>query len=168
MVGLIVRVKCDFRFSFKKLNWSTFVCIVLLMSTLLNTFDFAECSANFNLWMCLKCGKLNCSRYANGHALRHYELNNEHEITISTETTSVYWFVISLDWICNHNCPCGQVDDHTCWPGLASYWFVSFPFFRRQRHRPWSFILVISFCYCHPVLREQFHAQMIQIKYTLY
>ncbi|KAK7573320.1 hypothetical protein V9T40_010511 [Parthenolecanium corni] len=52
----------------------------------------SDCSANYNLWMCLTCGKLSCSRYANGHALRHYELNNEHKITISTETTSVYCY----------------------------------------------------------------------------
>lgn len=55
-----------------------------------------ECSHSHSLWMCLTCGKLYCGRYVNGHALQHYQIHNDHKVTISTETASLYWFVFIL------------------------------------------------------------------------
>lgn len=90
---------------------ATFQSIKLLHSRLLfpgvikiecKYFEFVvECSTSHSLWMCLTCGKVNCGRYVNGHALKHYEVNNDHKVTLSTESASLYWyspFVIDGDF----------------------------------------------------------------------
>lgn len=57
----------------------------------------SECSHNHSLWMCLTCGKLYCGRYVNGHALQHYQVHNDHKLTISTETASLYCYKCDND-----------------------------------------------------------------------
>lgn len=57
----------------------------------------SECATNHSLWMCLTCGQLSCGRYVNGHALKHYEIHNDHRITISTDTASLYCYKCDND-----------------------------------------------------------------------
>ena len=37
-----------------------------------------KCEEKKNLWICLHCGKSFCSRYINGHFIRHNKENKEH------------------------------------------------------------------------------------------
>jgi len=49
------------------------------------------CNDNTENWMCLQCGKTNCSRYVQGHAAQHYG-DTEHPIGVSFTDLSVWCY----------------------------------------------------------------------------
>ncbi|XP_053664790.1 ubiquitin carboxyl-terminal hydrolase 3-like [Anopheles marshallii] len=51
-----------------------------------------ECSISKDNWMCLQCGAVLCGRYDNGHALKHSNMNKNHNICMNTSNQSVYCY----------------------------------------------------------------------------
>ncbi len=49
------------------------------------------CKAEEN-WLCLSCGKVLCSRYANKHMLEHYEKNQTHCVVLSFSDGSFFCY----------------------------------------------------------------------------
>jgi ubiquitin carboxyl-terminal hydrolase 5/13 len=51
-----------------------------------------ECNLSSNLWLCLTCGHLGCSRNqmggveGNSHGVEHYEKNKDHPLVVKTGT----------------------------------------------------------------------------------
>eukprot|EP01122_Echinamoeba_exundans_P007554 TRINITY_DN2349_c0_g1_i3.p1 TRINITY_DN2349_c0_g1~~TRINITY_DN2349_c0_g1_i3.p1 ORF type:complete len:170 (-),score=31.27 TRINITY_DN2349_c0_g1_i3:35-544(-) len=59
------------------------------------------CADKTENWVCLHCGQVNCSRYVNSHASKHYE-DTQHGIAISFSDLSVWcylcdWYIASPD-----------------------------------------------------------------------
>lgn len=52
----------------------------------------AECSISKDNWMCLQCGVVLCGRYDNGHALKHSNTNQNHNICMNISNQSVYCY----------------------------------------------------------------------------
>ncbi|BES88144.1 ubiquitin carboxyl-terminal hydrolase [Nesidiocoris tenuis] len=51
----------------------------------------ADCSTSRHSWLCLHCGNVRCGRYANAHALAHFE-KHSHAVCIDCENLSVYCY----------------------------------------------------------------------------
>ena len=41
------------------------------------------CSVNGEVWLCLKCAEIHCSRYVEGHMAKHYSENPDHMLAFS-------------------------------------------------------------------------------------
>ena len=54
-----------------------------------NTCMEEGCDSTENLWMCLICGNIGCSRYTDGHAFRHF-LDTQHTYVMELETQRVW------------------------------------------------------------------------------
>eukprot|EP01135_Chromosphaera_perkinsii_P011360 Nk52_evm5s2391 gene=Nk52_evmTU5s2391 len=54
-----------------------------------NVCSEAGCDSQDNLWMCLICGNIGCSRYTDGHAFRHF-LDTQHTYVMELETQRVW------------------------------------------------------------------------------
>jgi len=54
--------------------------------------ECAECGARDNLWMCLICGHVGCSRYGAGHAAKHFK-ESHHPFAMEVETQRVWDYV---------------------------------------------------------------------------
>ena len=50
------------------------------------------CGAHDNLWMCLICGHVGCSRYGAGHAASHFR-DSHHPFAMEVETQRVWDYV---------------------------------------------------------------------------
>ncbi|XP_040163528.1 ubiquitin carboxyl-terminal hydrolase 3-like [Anopheles arabiensis] len=51
-----------------------------------------ECSISKDSWMCLQCGAVLCGRYDNGHALKHSNAHQNHNICMNTSNQSVFCY----------------------------------------------------------------------------
>lgn len=59
-----------------------------------NALSCAACRTNRSLWVCLSCGSINCGRYINAHAKKHYEEYSPlHSICLDVESLAVYCYV---------------------------------------------------------------------------
>ncbi|CAG8624512.1 3448_t:CDS:2, partial [Gigaspora rosea] len=44
------------------------------------------------MWLCLACGKLHCSRYDKKHAIQHFEENGSHSIIMKLDATETWCY----------------------------------------------------------------------------
>ena len=54
--------------------------------------ECAECGTHDNLWMCLICGHVGCSRYGAGHAASHFR-SSHHPYAMEVETQRVWDYI---------------------------------------------------------------------------
>ena len=54
--------------------------------------ECAVCRAHDNLWMCLICGNVGCSRYGAGHAASHFR-ESHHPFAMEVETQRVWDYI---------------------------------------------------------------------------
>jgi hypothetical protein len=95
-----------------RLRWYLRLCVVAVLwnrTTLLGDYDalhlviwfecsiaivpfctFVDCGSEHS-WMCLYCGDVRCGRYANKHALTHFEHFRSHVVLFDCDVYSVYW-----------------------------------------------------------------------------
>mmetsp|Transcript_36668 Transcript_36668/g.50454 ORF Transcript_36668/g.50454 Transcript_36668/m.50454 type:complete len:639 (-) Transcript_36668:145-2061(-) len=52
----------------------------------------ALCSNTGENWVCLFCGEVGCSRYANSHAKQHFEAKNEHFLSLGYSDLSIWCY----------------------------------------------------------------------------
>jgi len=55
-------------------------------------FFCSECKTKNSLWMCLSCGVINCGRYENQHAKKHFESNENHSICFDCTNLVAYCY----------------------------------------------------------------------------
>jgi BRCA1-associated protein len=92
----LLTILCNHSFHFDCLsNWRDLKCPVCRYSMKPNIQSYCEecgVQAVKQLWMCVICGKIGCSRYSQGHAEAHYQLSG-HAYSVSVENQKVWDYV---------------------------------------------------------------------------
>lgn len=52
----------------------------------------AVCGTAESPWICLTCGLVHCGRYINGDGMHHYEIHDDHPLTMDCFSYTVYWY----------------------------------------------------------------------------